>query len=303
MPFCCRCGVLRRSQRATVGGQRTVGASRFHSLIVVCAAGVLLLAAPGVRAEDVLRVSGTGSALGTMRRLGAAFEKAKAGVRVQILPSVGSGGAFRAVADGALDIGLSGRLPRPAERAGGVKTMAYARTPFVFAVGPRSRVTGITADEAVRIYRGDLQRWPDGERVRLVLRPRHDVDTIILRAISAEMAAAVDVALTREGMLVAGTNQQCNDLLLRTPGAIGPTSLTQIVVEGNVLTPLAWNGVPPTLENLASGSYPLEKTLYLVVRNSPEPAVRRFLTFLASREARTLIERTGNIAVPLPAAE
>lgn len=278
-----------------------MGASRLHSLAVVCAAGALLFAAPGVRAEGVLRVSGTGTALGTMRRLGAAFEMANPGARVEILPSVGSSGAYRAVADGALDVGISGRPPRPAERAGGVRTMAYARTPFVFAVGPRSDVKGITVDEAVRIYRGELQRWPDGERVRLVLRPRHDVDTIILRSISAEMSAAVDVALSREGMLVAATNQQCDEILLRTPGAIGPTSLTQVVVEGGVLVPLAWNGVPPTLENLASGAYPLEKTLYLVVRKSPEPAVRRFLGFLSSREARTLIERTGNIAVPLPA--
>lgn len=248
-------------------------------------------------------MSGTGSSLGTMRLLGAAFEKANPDVRFALLPSVGSSGAFRAVADGALDVGISGRPPRPAERASGLHTVAYARTPFVLAVGPRSGVTGITADEAVRIFRGQIERWPDGERVRLVLRPRHDVDTVILRGISAEMAAAVEVALSREGMLVAGTNQQCDEILLRTPGAIGPSTLAQIISEMQPLTPLAWNGVAPTLENLASGSYPLEKTLYLVVRSSPKPAVRRFLTFLASREARTLIERTGSIAVPLSVVE
>ncbi len=279
-----------------------MAASRLDSL-TVCIAGALLFAAPGARAEGDLRLSGTGSALGTMRQLAAAFEKANPGLRVKLLPSVGSSGAFRAVADGALDIGLSGRPPTPSERAGGVVTVAYARTPFVFAAGPRSGVAGITADEAVRMYRGELQRWPNGERVRLVLRPRNDVDTLIVRAISAEMAAAVDLALSREGMLVATTNQQCDEMLLRTPGAIGMTSLTQIVTEGSAITPLAWNGVPPTLENLASGSYPLEKTLFVVVRASPKPVVRRFLTFLASREARILIERTGNVAVPLPVAE
>jgi phosphate transport system substrate-binding protein len=269
---------------------------------VTLTAGIPLLAAP-VRAEEVLRASGTGTALGTMRQLAVAFERANPGHRHALLPSVGSSGAFRAVADGALDIGLAGRPPKPGERALGIVARVYARTPFVFGTGPRSGVAGISADEAVRIYRGELERWPNGERVRVVLRPRQDVDTLILRAISPEMAAAVDVALAREGMLVASTNQQCNEILNRTPGSIGPTSLTQLLVEAREITPLAWNGVPPTLENLASGSYPLEKTLLVVVRASPKPAVRRFLAFLASREARTLIERTGNIAVPLPAAE
>ncbi len=267
-------------------------------------AGLLLFAAAGARAEEVrLRVSGTGAALGTMRRLAALFEKVNPGLRVELLPSTGSSGAFRAVADGALDVGLSGRPPGPGERALRLVTMPYARTPFVLAAGPRAEVTGITTDEAVRIYRGEIQRWPNGERVRVVLRPRGDVDTLILRSISREMAAAVDAAHAREGMLLATTNQQCDRILLRTPGAIGPSTLTQILAEGTPIRPLSWNGVPPTVENLASGAYPLEKTLHVVVRPSPKPAVQRFLAYLASPEARTVLERTGNIAVPLPAVE
>lgn len=267
------------------------------------AAGLLLSAATVARGEEIVRVSGTGTALGTMHRLAAVFEAANPGLRVRLLPSVGSSGAFRAVADGALDIGLSGRPPEPGERALRLVTIPYARTPFLFAAGPGSEVAGITADEAIRIYRGEMQRWPNGERVRVVLRPKGDVDTLILRAISNEMAAAVDAAEAREGMLVAATNQQCDRILLRTPGAVGPSTLTQILAERMPLRPLSWNGVAPTVENLASGAYPLEKTLLVVVRPSPKPAVRRFLAFLASREARAIIERTGNLAVPLPRAE
>lgn len=248
-------------------------------------------------------MSGTGSALGTMHRLATRFEAANPDLHVHLLPSVGSSGAFRAVAEGALDVGISARPPGPGERALRLVTVPYARTPFVFAVGPGSNVAGITADEAVRIYRGEIQRWPSGERVRVVLRPRGDVDTLVLRGISSDMAAAVDAADAREGMLVAATNQQCDDILLTTPGAIGPSTLTQIVAEATPLRALSWNRVAPTVENLASGAYPLEKTLLLVVRPSPTPAVRRFLAFLASPEARRIIEQTGNLAVPLPAVE
>ncbi len=153
------------------------------------------------------------------------------------------------------------------------------------------------------MYRGETTTWPSGERVRLVLRPRMDADTALLRGISREVAEAVDVALARDGMLVAATNQECDALVARTPGALGPSSLTQILAEGERLRPLAWRGVEPTLGNAAAGAYPLVKTLELAMRTPPSPAVRRFLAFLASPAARRILEETGNLPVALPAQD
>jgi phosphate transport system substrate-binding protein len=238
-----------------------------------------------------------------LQRLSPAFERANPGHRLQILPSVGSSGAALAVANGALDVGISGRPLSPAEEALGVTAIAYARTPFLFAVGPRTGATGVSTAEIARIYRGELTTWPNGERVRLVLRPRTDVDTALLRAISPEMSAAVDLASTREGLLVAVTNQECDEILARTPGSIGPTSLSEILTDEEKLVPLAWNGVAPSVANLASGAYPLAKTLSVLTRVPPSSAVRRFLSFLASPEARDILEKTGNLPLAMgPAA-
>ena len=239
-------------------------------------------------------MSGTGSALGTLHLLADAYGKANPGHRRRVLPSVGSSGAIGAVADGALDVAIAGRPLRPPEQARGLVATPYARTPFVLAVGPRTGVSGITAAELGRIYRGEQATWPSGERVRLILRPQTDIDDEILRAISPEMASAVEAAHRRQGMIVAVTNQECNEALARTPGAIGPTTLTQIITEDRSIVPLAWNGVTPTVANLASGAYPLVKILAAVVRAPPSPPVRRFLDFLGSPEARDVLERTGN---------
>jgi phosphate transport system substrate-binding protein len=277
--------------------------ARSSHLTASAALAIAILGSPAARAGEVLRVTGTGTALGTMRRLAPAFEKANPGHELRVLPSLGSTGALRAVADGAIDVALSGRALKPEERAPGLLALPYARTPFVLAAGPRVGVSGVTAGEAARIYRGALATWPNGERVRLVLRPRSDVDTVLIASVSAELAAAMDVALAREGMLVAATNQDCHAILVRTPGAVGPSSLTQIVTEDPALTPLAWDGVEPTLDNLAAGRYPLAKTLHLVVRAPPSPAVRRFLAFLGSAEARAILEQTGNLPVAFPALD
>jgi phosphate transport system substrate-binding protein len=90
---------------------------------------------------------------------------------------------------------------------------------------------------------------------------------------------------------------------VRTPGALAPTSLTQILAEREKLEPLAWDGVAPTLANLASGAYPLEKRLLVAFRASPRPAVRRFLGFLGSARARKILEDTGNLPLALPSLE
>jgi phosphate transport system substrate-binding protein len=278
-------------------------ATRHIRKVVPVLAIASLAFTPSPRADDPLRASGTGSALGAMRRLAEAFARASPGDGLEIVSSLGTSGAIKAVAHGALDVGFLGRDLEPQEKALGLVALPYARTPFVFVAGPRSGVSGITAADVVRIYRGEVPTWPGGERVRLILRPRGDSDNEILRAISPGMAAAVEAAFSREGMLMAATNQECDEMAARTPGALAPTSLTQIVAEREKLEPLAWDGVAPTLANLASGAYPLEKRLLVAFRAPPRPAVRRFLAFLGSARARKILEDAGNLPLPLPSLE
>ena len=89
-----------------------------------------------------------------------------------------------------------------------------------------------------------------------MLRPSSDVDTDLVRSISPELDAAVGEAQVREGMVIAATNQDCTEDLAGTQGAIGPSSLTQLLTESNPPRAVAWNGVAPTLQNLASGDLP-----------------------------------------------
>jgi phosphate transport system substrate-binding protein len=259
---------------------------------------VLSFAFPAVvSAAEVIKLGGVGSALGTMRLLSAAFERSHTGIKVVLLSSLGSTGGIKAAASGAIDIGLSGRPLNDEERGQGVIETEYAQSPFVFVTYKNNNVSGLNTGELIDIYKGKRQMWPDGSRIRLVLRPASDIDTKIVSKISPAMGQAVKIALSRPGMIMAITNQESDETVEKTPGAIGASTLTQIISEKRSLKILSFNGVDPSLKNLAQGSYPLVKRFFVVTKPAPPPSAQKFIDYIRSREGRKILEDNGNIAV------
>jgi phosphate transport system substrate-binding protein len=247
-------------------------------------------------AEEVLKIGGTGTALGSMQLLIKAFEKSYPGIKVMmILPSIGSEGAIRAVSKGAIDIGLSARPIKDEERKLGLSAIEYARTPFILATKKDVNISGLSTDEIIKIYRGEKETWPGGERIRLVLRLATDTDSLLVKKISPEMSNALDATLSRQGMTIALTDQDCVDIIEKTPGGLGFTTLTQIVSEKRPLKILSFNGATPSTKTLANGSYPLFKSLYMVTKTEPSVLVQKFIDFVRSPGGRKILEESGNV--------
>lgn len=249
-------------------------------------------------ADNKLRIGGTGCAIATMQTLGMAFSKIHPEATVVITPSLGSSGGIKAMLAGSIDLAISSRDLKPAERAQGVQASEYARTPFVFAVSPRNSVAAITTNELVRIYSGDSTLWPDGKKLRLILRPPEESDTDIVKSMSPEMNRAMQIALAREGMIRAITDQDSADKLEKIPGAIGTSTLAQIISEQRALKPLILNGVTPSLDTLAEGKYPYFKTLLMVSSPKPSPLTQAFIAFVHSAAGRQILAKNGQLATP-----
>ena len=248
-------------------------------------------------AENVLKVGGTGSGLGSMRLLGEAYEKKHPGVRVQVVPSLGSGGGIKSVLQGALDLAISSRPLTESEMKAGASAMDYARTPFFFVAHRKVGLSGLTTQELEQIYAGKMPNWPDGSRIRLVLRPDTDQDTKIVKSISPAMEKAVDAAPAREGMILASTDLESDESVAKIPGALGSSTLTQLVTGKFPLKTLSFNGVKPTLKAIDDGSYPLFKTLSFVTVPNTSAAARQFVEFILSPAGRKILANSGNLAV------
>ncbi len=202
---------------------------------------------------------------------------------------------WKRLANQPMDAAPATAVPKPAIMKPIWLTVEYARTPFIFVAKKDVTISGLNTAETVRIFRGDTKTWPDGKRVRLIVRPSTELDTLLVKQISPEMSNAVDIALSHKGYLMAMTDQDCLDLIEKTPGGLGFATLTQVLSEKRQLKVLLFNGLRPSSKALADGSYPFYKTLYFVTKTEPSVWVRKFIDFVRSPEGRKVLEETGNL--------
>jgi phosphate transport system substrate-binding protein len=289
-----------RERRRTISGRYSIKRTRKG-----LAAGLLIAvfsAAVPAAGQETVRIGGTGAGVALARQLAAAFELQHPGYAVQIAAGLGSTGGIAAVAAGALDIGVSSRPLRPDEMTPDIMQWRFARTPMVLAANRSAAVSSLTMSDVLRIYRGEMTNWPNGERVRLVLRPASYNEIALITGLSPDLRDAMQAALRRTGMLMAMTDQENADLLRSTPGAVGFTSLAQIFTDRAQFKALAVDGVRPLGSRSVNSGYPYMKDLYLAAPRRPSPAAARFLSFLRSRAGERVLRNGGAVPVRVDGA-
>jgi len=248
---------------------------------------------PAVLSGQEIKIGGTGGALGTMKALADAYRESHPEAQITVLPSLGSTGGVKAVLAGAIQVAVSSRPLKPEEVSQGASGLELGRTPFVFAVSTKTKVDAITIGDLVDIYSGRAQSWPDGVRIRVVLRPVGDSDSEMVRGISPEVRQAKMQAEKRLGMLFAVTDQESADSVEKIPGAFGSSTLAQILTEKRAMKALRLNGVEPSPATLADGSYPYFKPLFIVTGPKTPAAAEALVAFVQSADGRRILARSG----------
>jgi len=242
---------------------------------------------------ETIKVGGTGSIVHTMQRVADAFRATRPDAGVEIVPVLGSRGAKRGVLSGAIDVALSAAPLTDDERTQGLVATEYVVTPFVFAVPESNPLTAVTTQDVVNIYSGKTITWPDGKRLRLVLRPPGDSDNTVLKGMSPAMAQAVTAALSRPGMNMADTDADAADAIETIPGAFGTTTLGLIMSERRSLRALSLDGVSPGDSAAANTSYPHVKRIDLVISAKAPRLARDFVNFALSAAGQAALRGAG----------
>lgn len=253
-----------------------------------------------VRAGDELRIGSDSASLGTLQQLRDVYLRQDSEARVALFTTIGTGSGVTALLSGALDVAIVSADLTPAERRR-VAAAEVARAPFVFAVGRNSKVEDVTLAQLLEIYQGRTVSWPDGSRIRLILRPASVADTILLKRLSPDWNKALEELEAKPGMVVVPTAQEAADRIEKTPGALTTLTASLVVTEKRAVRMLRIDGVAPSGKAVADGVYRYYEPLIIATLRKPAPSAERFVAFVRSPAGRDVLLRSGHaVAIQSP---
>ncbi len=246
-----------------------------------------------VEAERPLRIGGAGAAVGTTNSALAALALRGRNVPARVVSHLGSVGSLRAVEQGVLDLALISRPLQVDERMRGLQAWEYGRTPFALATAMPG-VNGLTRARLAEMIEDPRATWPDGTPVRLVLRPKSDGDYVLLASMGPLVELALERANARAGMIIAITDQEAVDAVVRLRGGLGAFGLSLLRSGVQNLVPLALDGVAPTVANVENASYRIVNRMHVATLGEPKGTALELIKFFQSPEGLTLLAQLGH---------
>jgi len=204
----------------------------------------------------------------------------------------GSGTGVTQVAQGTVDIGNASRDIKQSEmdQYPELVPTPVAADGIAVAVNPSNSIDALTMEQVAGIFTGQITNWsevggPEGEIVVII---REDGSGT--RATFEEIVH--DGTDSSAGALQKPSNGAVKTTVSQTPQAIGYIGIGYI---DDSIQSVKVDGVVPTEENVANGSYPISRLLYMITNGEPEGLVKEFLDFILSEEGQELVAEEGFI--------
>lgn len=255
----------------------------------------LLLPSSGFAGEVV--VSGTGMALKLLERVGTSLQAENPDVIVNVLPSMGSGGGLKALADGVLDLSLSARALKAAEKEAGLEEKYCFSTPLVFAT-QRENMADVPLSRLNEIYSSPSPYWPNGVPLKVIMRAQSGSEHPYLAGKIDGLDKSFALARSRPDVVLGMTDQQNLDIAEKMFGSFAITTMLQIATEDRKVVPVSVDGVQPGPDTLADSSYPFSMTICVVgrkmIRGQDAPLL---LEYLESDAGTKLVRDAGALPI------
>jgi len=204
----------------------------------------------------------------------------------------GSSAGIESLNAGSVDIGNSSRALTDDEKASGAVENIVAIDGIAVVANPSTTVDGLTTEELVGIYKGEIKNWSEvgGEDAAIVVVGREagsGTRGAFEEILDIEDACAYANELDSTGAVMAK--------VAATPGAIGYVSLD---VLDDTVKALKLNDVEPTAENITGGTYVLNRPFVMATAgeiSEQSETVQALFEYLQSDEGKELIKSVGLI--------
>lgn len=256
-----------------------------------------------VREHDprLVRVGGTGAMAPVAAALAAAWADAGRTPRVVVTESIGSGGGIRAAADGVLDLGMISRPLSNDEQRLGLHVVPAGRDAVVIAANVQVPYDGLASEDLIALYGGTRRSFIDGTPAVLLLRDRDESANLAMDRMLPVLGELRERAYRAGSFRVLYHDDAMGEALASTRGAMGVFALSAVVAWRLPLKVMAIDGVRPSVETIADGSWRATRELAFVARPDRRGHVRPFLEFVASPTGREVLIRTACLPAGHPA--
>ena len=203
----------------------------------------------------------------------------------------GSGVGATSVIGGTADIGMLSRDLKASEKEGNtLKEFVVGKDGIALVGHPSNTVSDLSLEQVKAIYQGTITNWKDvgGADSEIVLIGR-DSSSGTREFFTEFVLDKEDAAKEMQELNSNGAVAQAVSI---TPGAIGYVSLEYV---DDSLKAFSIGGVAPTVENVISGVYEINRPLLMVTNGEPEGLAADYLAFILSEEGQQILKDSGFI--------
>ncbi len=245
------------------------------------------------QAQESLRYNGSSTILKAVMYDASKIYKKEKGVAFD-LKGKNTGFGIKKLLAGECDIAGGGRALKKAEREKGLVETKVFLDAYAFIVNKSNPVTGITSEQITDILTGKIVNWDDldgpaGKKILILSPPEKSAHYK-----NAKKIIGFD-KLPAHSMMADMTPNVAKKVKT-FPVAIGWLSSANVLGKKSVtILKISHNGsvVDINQENLASGKYPYQQTMYFYTMGTPTGKVKDFINFIKGADGQTIIKKAG----------
>ena len=203
----------------------------------------------------------------------------------------GSGVGATSVIGGTADIGMLSRDLKASEKEGNtLKEFVVGKDGIALVGHPSNTVSDLSLEQVKAIYQGTITNWKEvgGADLEIVLIGR-DSSSGTREFFTEFVLDKEDAAKEMQELNSNGAVAQAVSI---TPGAIGYVSLEYV---DDSLKAFSIGGVAPTVDNVISGIYEINRPLLMITNGEPEGLSADYLAFILSEEGQQILKDSGFI--------
>ena len=240
--------------------------------------------------KGTVKISGGTAHIPVMKEAARQIMSSNPNIQISIAGG-GSGVGIKQVGEGLVDIGNTGRKPTDEEIARyNLRLHLWAIDGVAVVVNPKNNVKSLTKDQVTDIFAGKTDNWKmvGGEDRKITVYTRDEASGT--REVFWEKALGKGGITPRAN--VVASNGAMKSAVAQDPYAIGYVSVGHI---DETVSPVTYNSVEPTLENVKTGKYPIARGLYSNTKGERTGLTRKFIEFLYTPEGERIIVSNGFI--------